>query len=40
MRFKEHYDPFDKFIAMVRETDKGSGFKNLGDDDNSPFGDW
>lgn len=40
MRFEEHHDPFDKFIAMVRETDKGSGFKNIGDDDSSPFGDW
>ena len=40
MRFEERHEPFDKFIAMVRGIDKGSGFKDLGDDDSSPFGDW
>ena len=40
MSFLERQEPFDKFLAMVRNIDKGSGFKELGDDDETPFGEW
>lgn len=40
MSFRERQEPFDKFLAMVRSIDKGSGFKELGDDDETPFGEW
>lgn len=40
MSFQERPESFDKFLAMVRSVDKGSGFQDLGEDENSPFGEW
>ena len=40
MSFQERPESFDKFIAFARSVDKGSGFKDLGDDEESPFGEW
>lgn len=40
MSFMERQEPFDKFLAFARNIDKGSGFQDLGDDEESPFGEW
>lgn len=40
MSFQERPESFDKFLAMVRNIDKGSGFQELGDDEETPFGEW
>ena len=40
MRFEEMSESFDKFLAMVRNIDKGSGFRELGENEETPFGEW
>lgn len=40
MRFEESPESFDKFLAHVRIVDKDSGFRELGDDEKTPFGEW
>lgn len=39
MRFKERQESFDKFLAFVKNTDKGDGFSEI-DTSDTPFGGW
>ncbi len=40
MRFEERQESFDKFLSFVKNIDKGSGFQELDDDTETPFGEW
>lgn len=40
MVFKERMESFEKFLGLVRRLDKGNGFQELGDDEETPFGVW
>lgn len=37
MRFDERTEDYEKFLAMVRRLEKGSGFKDMDDYEESPF---
>ena len=39
MRFEERQESFDKFLAMVRNIDKATGFTEI-DDSETPFARW
>lgn len=39
MKFEERQESFDKFLAFVKNMEKGSGFTDV-DDSETPFGGW
>lgn len=39
MRFYERQESFDKFLAYIKNSDKGTEFSSV-DDSDTPFGSW